>query len=123
MRKLLLLLPLMALASCSGGHDLMSDKTFRLKCKAPMPGVNSVMTISPALPQVTLVASNGEKTIEELWDLAKVSPTSLVIQDPADNEIKFVIDRRTGKVIYEVPSTYTEIPPKSELECDPPQSL
>ena len=50
MRKLLLLLPLLALASCSGGHDLMSDKTFRLKCKGELPGVNLVMTVSPVMP-------------------------------------------------------------------------
>jgi hypothetical protein len=34
MRKLLLLLPLMALASCSGGHDLMSNKSFSMTCDA-----------------------------------------------------------------------------------------
>ena len=120
MRKLLLLLPLMALASCSSGHDLMSDKTFQLKCKAPMPGVSLALAISPALPQATFVVSNAENTLEELWDLTKVSPTSLVLQKGSN---KIVIQRNTGKVSYEVPSTYTSIPPKSELECDAPQSL
>ena len=33
MRKLLLLLPVLALASCSGGHDLMSNKPFQIKCE------------------------------------------------------------------------------------------
>lgn len=118
MKLLLLVLPVLALASCSAGHDLMSEKTFQLKCKAPTPGVNIVLTVSPALPQATLVVSNAEETIEELWDLTKVSPTNLVIQHGND---KFLIERDTGKVSYE--STYTSIPPKSELACDAPTSL
>ena len=85
-----------------------------------MPGVNIVLTVSPALPQATLVVSKAEETVEELWDLTNDSPTNLVIQQGDD---KFVIERGKGKVSYEVPSTYTSIPPKSELECDAPTSL
>jgi len=66
MRKLLLLLPALALTSCSSGHDLMSDKTSQLKCKAPMPGVSAVLTVSPLLPQATVVVSNAEQPIEGL---------------------------------------------------------
>ena len=98
----------------------MSDKTFQLTCKAPMPGVSLVMTISPLLPQATVVVSNAEESAEALWNLTKVSPTSLVIEE---GEMQVSIQRSTGKVSYEVPSTYTSIPPKSELECDAPQSL
>ena len=98
----------------------MSDKAFQLKCKGELPGVSLVMTISPVLPQATVVISNAEESAEALWDLTKVSPTSLVLDE---GEMKIVIDRSTGKVISEVPSTYTSIPPKSELECDAPQSL
>ncbi len=46
--------------------NLMSDKTFQLKCKAPMPGVSAVLTVSPSLPQATVVVSNAEQSIEGL---------------------------------------------------------
>lgn len=64
--------------------------------------------------------SNAEESGEALWDLTQVSPTSLVLDE---GEMKIVIERSTGKVISEVPSTFTKLSPKSELECDPPQSL
>jgi hypothetical protein len=56
MRKLLLLLPLMALASCSGGHDLMSNEPSQWRCEAvSKEGVKSVATLvaSPELRQAT----------------------------------------------------------------------
>ena len=98
MRKLLLLLPALALTSCSSGHDLMSDKTSQLKCKAPMPGVSAVLTVSPLLPQATVVVSNAEQPIEGLLNVSQVSPTRLVIQNPDVGANRFVVNRNTGKV-------------------------
>ena len=58
MRKLLLLLPALALESCSGGHDLMSNKSFSMTCDAleffDMPSPWIVATISPELPQASV---------------------------------------------------------------------
>ena len=123
MKRLLLVLPVLALASCSTGHDLMSDKTFQLKCKAPMPGVTAVLTISPLLPQATVVVSNAEQSHEELWNVSQVSPTRLVIENPYGGTTRFVVNRSTGKVSYEDEREGSEIPPKGELECDAPKSL
>ena len=85
-----------------------------------MPGVGLVMTISPLLPQATVVVSSAEESAEAPWNLSKVSPTSLVIEE---GEMQVSIQRSTGKVSYEVPSKYTSILPNRELECDAPQSL
>ena len=123
MRKLLLLLPALALTSCSSGHDLMSDKTSQLKCKAPMPGVSAVLTVSPLLPQATVVVSNAEQPIEGLLNVSQVSPTRLVIQNPDVGANRFVVNRNTGKVSYEDEMEGSEIPLNGELECDALQSL
>ena len=65
MRKLLLLLPLMALASCSSGHDLMSDKTFSMTCDAAerfasSPSPHIVASVSPQLRQASVRVQNNK---------------------------------------------------------------
>ena len=62
MRKLLLLLPALALASCSGGHDLMSNKPFRIRCEAPASDregtLATTLLVSPDMPQATLLSDD-----------------------------------------------------------------
>jgi hypothetical protein len=71
MKKLLLLLPLMALASCSGGHDLMSKRTFKMTCPHIDDWIFTIV-INPELPQATLRIEDGKP---RMLDLIGVSPT------------------------------------------------
>ena len=97
MRKLLLLLPLMALASCSGGHDLMSNEPFRMTCEPNKEEDGFVAVVSPELPQATV--NTGE--LQFTFDLSVVAPTRLRLdrlQGPYGDAI--VIERETGQVSW-----------------------
>ena len=78
MRKLLLLLSALALASCSCGHDLMFNEPFRMTCE-PSKGedaVVAVISISPELPQATVNTGEWQLT----FDLSVVAPTRLRLE-------------------------------------------
>ena len=94
MRKLLLLLPLMALASCSGGDVLKSNKPFEMVCD----GV--VFSIDPELPKASM---QGPSTVM-IWDRTKVTPDQIVLEEAdaiggRDKGLMLRIDRNTG-VVY-----------------------
>ena len=99
MRKLLLLLPLMALASCSGGHDLMSNEPFRMTC-AEDGKVGAVMLVSPDLPQATLLTPKSEVMPEVTYELAVKTPVRFEFHLPMGAGISGVIsiDRESGEV-------------------------
>ena len=104
MRKLLLLLPALALASCSGGHDLMSNKSFSMTCDAleffdrSSPWI--VATISPELPQASVrVQVYEDKWDESVWRVIVATPTRLELANPGTAAVwgPIVIDRSKGK--------------------------
>ena len=107
MRKLLLLLPVLALASCSSGHDLMSDKPFSMSCDAgeafaSSPSPHIVATLSPQLRQASVrVQHKKDDWTEEVWILRTITPTRLELVSPieggyANSVTPFQIDRQTG---------------------------
>ena len=107
MSKLLLLLPLMALASCSGGHDLMSDKTFSMTCDAAekfstAPSPHIVASVSPLLRQTSVRVQHKENDwTEEVWILRTITPTLLEVVNPMEGGYggplaPLQIDRQTG---------------------------
>ena len=106
MKKLLFLLPLMALASCSGGHDLMSDKAFQMTCpfKHPTAGTlrGLVASVSPLLDKATVsLEYTPTKYPGEIYDV-EVTPTTIILQerDPfiSTTKILTIINRQTGEV-------------------------
>ena len=107
MRKLLLLLPALALASCSGGHDLMSDKTFSMTCDAgekfaSSPSPHIVASVSPQLRQASVRVQHKEDDwTEEVWILQTITPTLLELVSSteggyANAVTPLQIDRQTG---------------------------
>ena len=94
MRKLLLLLPLMALASCSGGHDLMSNEPFRMTCTDEVTGKNDILLVSPELPQATL-AFDGMP--ERTFRLVVKTPVRLELRHEG---FTIRINRETGQVSW-----------------------
>ena len=107
MRKLLLLLPVLALASCGGGHDLMSDKPFSITCDAgkkfaSAPSPHIVATLSPQLRQASVrVQHKKDDWTEEVWILRTITPTRLEVVNPKEGEYgdsltPLQIDRQTG---------------------------
>ena len=86
---------LMALASSSGGHDLMSNKAFRLSCQIPSGGAKGqtfTAAISPELPQATF---EFEDVDSQTFSLTVVSPTFLRLERDLT---AFIIDRQFGSV-------------------------
>ena len=81
MKKLLFLLPLALLAACSGGHDLMSDKPFRITCVEEGKDADPVVIlVSPDLPQATVLLA-GSKVMPELtYELVKKTPIRLELR-------------------------------------------
>ena len=99
MRKLLLLLPALALASCSGGHALMSNKPFRMTC-AEDGKVGAVLLVSPDLPQATLLTPLSKVMPEVTYELAVKTPVRFELRLPMGDGISQVIsiDRASGEV-------------------------
>ena len=114
MKKLLLLLPLALVTSCSAGHDLMSDKPFRADCKAPedqfskedlakweAEGHKNLIRfdVDPSLPQATVEASTAPV---QTFDVVAVSPREirLASQSLPGITVKFLwsIDRESGEI-------------------------
>ena len=102
MRKLLLLLPALALASCSGGHDLMSNKPFRVECADEGKEVGNVLLIHPDLPQATVLMPGSKVMPEVTYDLAVRSPVRFELQRTYPSGLKHVISisRETGQISY-----------------------
>ena len=96
MRKLLLLLPLMALASCSGEYDLMSNRRFEMTCPWKGTGTQTV-TIDPELPKAFLMVMRGPlRTL----DLIDASPTQIRLTEKhrGTPHTYWEIDRETEEV-------------------------
>ena len=102
MRKLLLLLPALALASCSGGHDLMSNKPFRMTCAEDGKKTGDVMLVSPDLPQATVLFP-GSGT-EVTYELVVKTPVRFELRRGPRSGIQNVIsiNRETGQISYGV---------------------
>ena len=102
MRKLLLLLPALALASCSGSHDLMSNKPFRVECAEEGKEVGNVLLIRPDLPQATVLMPGSKVMPEVTYDLAVRSPVRFELQRTYPSGWKHVISisRETGQISY-----------------------
>ncbi len=89
----------MALASCSGGDDLMSNKPFRMICEVPAKDggkVNvSTLTASPELPQATLQLKDEPSYS---LNVLSVSPTEIRIEFGRTQYTLdlIVIDRQSG---------------------------
>ena len=96
MRKLLFLLPLMALASCSGGDVLKSNRPFEMACEGGL-----VYSIDPELPQASM-RREPDTEILLVWDLTKVTKDQIVLEEadaPGGSGLMVGIDRNTGKVL------------------------
>jgi len=96
MRKLLLLLPALALASCSGGHDLTSNEPFRVTC-ATQKGWSFTADVRPEMPQATVESNLGQIA----FDLNVISPTMFrldVVKGSYGYSI--VIIRESGRVHF-----------------------
>ena len=104
MRKLLLLLPALALASCSGGDVLKpndvpkSNRPFEMACTGGL-----IYTIDPELLQASL-----RKEPEDwppsltVWDLTKVTPDQIVLEQAwgnRDTALMLRINRNTKEVL------------------------
>ena len=116
MRKLLLLLPALALASCSGGHDLMSKEPFRMKC------FGKEMVVSPELPQAVLkgITVNDDPPEDQVYDLTVVSPTTIRL-DHEKRRFSMILDRETGAVqagFWTEGDLPRELPFPKDLTCD-----
>ena len=106
MRKLLLLLPALALASCSGGHDLMSNKSFSMSCDAPEisglsnPSPYLEATVSPELPQASVRWQVYEDIWSDaVWRVAVATPTRLELINTSSRIVgRIRIERSSGKV-------------------------
>ena len=104
MRKLLLLLPALALASCSGGHDLMSNKSFSMTCDAHeisgMPSPYLTATVSPELPQASVRWQVYEDIWSDaVWRVAVATPTRLELINTTSRIVgRIRIERSSGKV-------------------------
>jgi len=100
MRKLLLLLPLMAVASCSGGHDLMSNGAFQMTCVTPGKGGGetiATLTASPELPQATIQVDDEPASSV---NVLAVSPLEIRIEVDRNQYITdvAVINRQSAEV-------------------------
>ena len=102
MRKLLLLLPALALASCSGGHDLMSNKPFRLTCAEDGQELGDVLLVHPDLPHATVLRPGSKVIPEVTYELAVRSPVRFELQRTYPSGMKHVIsiNRKTGQLSY-----------------------
>ncbi len=93
MRNLLFLLPLMALASCSGGDVLKSNRPFEMVCG------KAVWSIDPELPEAAVKVPGSYDII---WNLTKVTPDRIVLEQPevipGEPGGMIRIDRNTGKL-------------------------
>ena len=102
MRKLLPLIPLLALASCSTGHDsahdLKSDEPFEMYC--PGRTYRSVWTIDPKLSEVNVkqVQSSDGYASEPEFILVELTPSRFVLELEGNPDISTLIDRDTKKV-------------------------
>ena len=122
MRKLLLLLPLMALASCSGGpdgHDLMSNKSFRMTCTETYEGGSDVYTLvaSPELPQATFEWEGESQTL----NVFAVTPSQIQVEYERRLEKTDVIsiNRESGVVKWAFVDNYsgTVLSEGDTLDC------
>jgi|TARA_E500000178_G_scaffold322359_1_gene347080 hypothetical protein len=81
MRKILLLLPLLALTACSGNPILRSNKSFRMTCFAN--------TREPVISATIKLESNWKHALvlwledePEVWRITNASPYRIVVQQP-----------------------------------------
>ena len=104
MKKLLLLLPALALASCSGGHDLMSNKPFRVECVEDGKEGGNAILVHPDLPQATLLSPGSKVMPEVTFELAVKSPVRFELRRGPRSGIQNVIsiNRETGQISYGV---------------------
>ena len=104
MRKLLLLLPALALASCSGGHDLMSNKPFRMTCAEDGKKTGDVMFVSPDLPQATFFFPGSKAMPEVTYEMVVKTPVRFELRRGRRSGIQNVIsiNRKTGQISYGV---------------------
>ena len=100
MRKLLILLPVLALASCSSGHDLMSNKPFRITCVEEGKENSSVLVASPDLPQATVMITGSKKVPELTYELAVKTPIRFELRRSLGNKVSHVIsiNRQSGEI-------------------------
>ena len=102
MRKLLPLIPLLALASCSTGHDsahdLKSDESFKMYCSGRT--YRSVWTFDPKLSEVNVkqIQLSDGYVSEDEFILVEVTPSRFVLELEGDPDISTLIDRDTKKV-------------------------
>ena len=102
MRKLLSLISMLALASCStchdSAHDLKSDKPFEMYC--PGGTYRSVWTIDPKLSEVNVkqVQLSDGYVSEPEFILVELTPSRFVLELEGDPDISTLIDRDTKKV-------------------------
>ena len=102
MRKLLPLISLLALASCSTGHDsahdLKSNEPFEMYC--PGRTYRSVWTIDPKLSEVNVkqVQLSDGYMSEPEFILVELTPSRFVLEIEGDPDISILIDRDTKKV-------------------------
>ena len=92
----------MALASCSGGHDLMSNKPFRVDCvEDGKEGVNAIL-IHPDLPQATVLSPGSKVMPEVTYELAVRSLVRFELQRtyPSGWKHAISINRETGQISY-----------------------
>ena len=91
MKRLVLLLPLLALASCGGGA-LKSNRPFEMVCG------EAVWSIDPELPKASV---QGQDSVL-IWNLTKVTPDTIVLEEPdvlpGLEGAMIRIDRNTGQL-------------------------
>ena len=98
MRRLLPLIPLLALASCSTGHDLKSDKPVEMYC--PGRTCRSIWTVDPKSSKVFVnqaQLSDGYMS-EDKFILVEATPSRIVRELEGDTDNPILIYRDTKKV-------------------------
>ena len=112
MKKLLLLLPMALVTSCSAGHDLMSDKPFRADCKAPEDWFSKEdlekwkatgwknLTRFDVDPSLSYASVQQHSKAVETWNVVVVSPREIRLTYQLMPGLTFLrtIDRESGKI-------------------------
>ena len=91
MKSLLLLLPVIALKSCSSGHDLMSNKSFRMRCEASSENNNDGFA---------LVANPGLD--KETFKFDRLAAETIQVMDATPAVLRFVIDVMPCREVIQV---------------------
>ena len=104
MRKLLLLLPLALVTSCSAGHDLKSDKPFVMSCPAMYLDLTElnwgVVQVNPQTKRATIRRLfDREKRDEETFTI-DTSDAEFILDNGDQQYSRIRIHRLTGKVEF-----------------------